>query len=251
MWMVLTKLSRFWGVFWIDATTEDSLLQGFCSVAHQVRKKRVTSYPGAKLWLEKVEEPWLLILDNVSDPSLDLSRFIPSGNRGCILITTRNTECDQYGTCGCYPCEKLEFEDAVELLLQTAGLDDQRSLYSKQAQELVGDNILARHALAITHAGAAIKQRLYSIQQYPAEFKRQGEIPFERRAAQAWSICGDVYTTLEMFVVAVESSHIGWIDALRLLEVLAFYHHEKVPEELFDRALAHSVKIKAQAGDNE
>ncbi len=212
--------------------------------------KKDTSYPDAKLWLENVKKPWLLIVDNADDPALDLSQFIPSGNRGSILITTRNKECDVYGTCSCYHFERLEFEDAVELLLKAAGCG-KRAEYVKQAQVLVGKDVLAHHALAIMQAGAFIRQGLCQIQDYHMEFKHQRKILLEHRPAQARSIYGDVYATFEVSATALRSSsERECAEALKLLEVLAFYHREKIPEELFIKAWAYSIKVMALKEDS-
>ena len=42
-------------------------------------------------WLSYIQEEWLIVFDNADDPLPEVvAEFIPSGNRGNILITSRN-----------------------------------------------------------------------------------------------------------------------------------------------------------------
>lgn len=43
-----------------------------------------------KAWLSNQQKPWLLIIDNADDPDIDATRYFPGGERGTILLTTRN-----------------------------------------------------------------------------------------------------------------------------------------------------------------
>lgn len=54
----------------------------------------------AKNWLSNLQQPWLLLVDNVDDPEIDVMRVFPGGERGVILITTRNPTNKRYGTEG-------------------------------------------------------------------------------------------------------------------------------------------------------
>jgi len=38
-------------------------------------------------WLSNLEEPWLLIINNADDSSLDLPSLFPEGERGHVLVT--------------------------------------------------------------------------------------------------------------------------------------------------------------------
>ena len=52
--------------------------------------ERESSEAAAKTFLAELDKPWLLIIDNADDPSMDLGDLFPGGERGVILITTRN-----------------------------------------------------------------------------------------------------------------------------------------------------------------
>ena len=75
-------------------------------------------------WLSNTSEPWVLIFDNDDDPRLDISSSFPAGNRGVVLITTRNTDSKIYATVGSYKLGAMAVDGAVTLILRTTGTDD-------------------------------------------------------------------------------------------------------------------------------
>ena len=43
------------------------------------------------LWMSSIQEEWLIVFDNADDPPVNVvERFIPPGNGGNVLITSRN-----------------------------------------------------------------------------------------------------------------------------------------------------------------
>ncbi|TVY42073.1 Nephrocystin, partial [Lachnellula occidentalis] len=133
--------------------------RGFIDIVKTAAAVPEITFEAAKLWIENQAEKWLLFFDNADDPSIDYFKFLPSGEGSCILMTTRNDGCKIYGSdsTGYEKFEKLEFSDAVELLLKTAKAE--RNPHNVEvAQTLVGDEFLAQHALSIVHAGAFIRQ---------------------------------------------------------------------------------------------
>lgn len=88
-------------------------------------------------WLSNIPEPWVLILDNADDPRLDISSYFPVGSRGVILITTRNPDCKVYSTVGSYELGAILTEEAVTLLLKTAGIKDISDYSARTAAEPV------------------------------------------------------------------------------------------------------------------
>ncbi len=193
-----------------------------------------------------------MIFDNADNTTIDYSQFFPSGQKGCILFTTRNEQCSIYGTVGCYEFDKLAMSDAIKLLLKSSGFEERVwPERSKEAQMLVGDDVLAQHALAITQAGAFIKQGLCKLEEYRHMFEKEQERLLTHRPTQAKSIYGDVYATFEVSATAIQSSSDPKsIDALKLLEVLAFLYREVVPEEMFVRAWNFALEI-AEWGEND
>lgn len=156
-------------------------------------------------------------------------------------MSTRIGDCAQdYGTVGFQSTdfEKLGTEDSLELLLKCANVSvERRGDVEEDAQQMVGDDILCQHALAITQAGAFIKKNLSTFKEYPALFKKQRKYLLKYHQKRARSRYGDVYATFEVSAEAMEhSKQNDWKKALELLKILAFLHREGVQEEMFTRA---------------
>ena len=43
-----------------------------------------------KQWFERCDTEWLLVFDNVDNPDFEIDFYLPSGEKGNILITTRS-----------------------------------------------------------------------------------------------------------------------------------------------------------------
>jgi hypothetical protein len=110
-------------------------------------------------------ESWMLILDNADDPDIDLFPHFPLGDRGTILITSRNPECRIHATAGVCELGRMEEEEATTLMLKTVGHED---LSDEAAREIAKSavSILGYLALAIDQAGAVVRQGLYTMEEY-------------------------------------------------------------------------------------
>ncbi|KAI4208910.1 MAG: hypothetical protein LQ351_008098 [Letrouitia transgressa] len=140
----------FWGIFWIDASTVQNAEQGFASIA-QIGGAGHSCEDG-KLWLTNLELSWMLVIDNADDPSIDVSRFFPTGDRGNILLTSRNTECKYHETVGYQELKEMEENEAITPLLRAAGKDHSNPKSRKLAGPIDGprwDTVRMRKALAL------------------------------------------------------------------------------------------------------
>ena len=76
-------------MFWVDASSLESII---------VSLKRLSGIPvtqagsaeSALRWISGIQEDWLIVFDNADLPPDVVAKFIPPGNRGNILITSRN-----------------------------------------------------------------------------------------------------------------------------------------------------------------
>ena len=201
-------------------------------------------------WLQETSNTWLLVLDNADDSNLDYSRFLPQGNHGSVLITTRVKDCAIHETVGSECYEKLNRETAIDLLLKTCNIDQsQWDIYRAEA-EVVAD-LLGLHALAITQAGAFIREGNCVLSEYGQIFQTHQDKLLVYRPTQGQSIYGDAYATLEVSAAKFEQQDDKVAkDALKLLQILAFMHHEDVSDEIFEEACRHSRAIIADTEKN-
>ncbi|KAL8996607.1 MAG: hypothetical protein Q9188_006530 [Gyalolechia gomerana] len=232
---------EFWGIFWLDASSAESLERGYLRVAEVCGLEARVSV--VQRWLSNISEPWALVLDNADDPRLDISRYFPVGNRGVVLITTRNPDCKLYSTVGSYELGGMATDEAVTLLLRTAGVDNISNRLIRDAAESVV-HTLGYLALAITQAGAVIRQGYCKMEEYCALYSRRRKELLSQKAIQGGEDYRyTVYTTWVVSRQMIEemSTEAGQ-DALALLRMFSFLHYEGISEEIFDWVWQHLYK---------
>jgi hypothetical protein len=235
-------LDSFWGIFWIDASSEETAKEGFANLARACKQEE--SVESVKAWLSR-KKHWLLILDNVDNPDLDVSKFFPSQERGAILITTRNPDLRSYGTgnAGSHCVDKLCLEDAVALLLKTAAIKDlQGENVRKVAERIVND--LGGLALAIIQAGAVIRQGICSLDEFRDLYSKQKREVLEsgRSVSSIEFYQYSVFTTWEISIEKIEEisdehARLG----LELLRMFSFMHFDGIWKDIFKRAIENSL----------
>ncbi|KAL9606787.1 MAG: hypothetical protein Q9179_000077 [Wetmoreana sp. 5 TL-2023] len=254
---------EFWGIFWIDASNAESLERGYLQIAKVCGLEGLVSV--VKRWLSNISEPWALILDNADDPRLDISPYFPVGNRGVVLITTRNPDCKLHSTVGSYELGAMGTNEAVTLLLRTAGINDVSGGSTRTTAEAVVLT-LGCLALAITQAGAVIRQGRCKMEEYCTLYSRRRKELLSQKAIQGGEDYRyTVYTTWEVSRRMIEemSTEAGQ-DALALLRMFSFLHYEGISEEIFHRVwrglyktresdwmLSHQLKMLLRQSDQE
>lgn len=122
--------------------------------------------------LANTSQAWLLVFDNADDPNLSLAPYFPAGDRGDIIITSRNPESRQYNTIGSREIGRMSYEDSEALLLKTAYGDtapDNR--FKGEGWKIV--KTLGRLALAIVQAGAYIRETSCPLDDYLECYRRR------------------------------------------------------------------------------
>ena len=193
-------------------------------------------------------EPWLLILDNADDPLLDVSQFFPLGNRGTIIITSRNPDLKCHAPLRARELRHLETDDAITLLLRTGDLPSDEQNLRDLALQIV--KILGHLALAVSHAGASIRQRTCSLENYPDVYKRHRKKLLSSRPVQAGSDYKyTVYTTWEISVDSIKElarneKNSTASNAIELLTFFGFCHFDDIEEEVFKSARDNIKRTK-------
>ena len=179
-------------------------------------------------------QAWLLIFDNADDPDLSLAPYFPAGDRGDILITSRNPQCQAYNTVGYQEVGRLSPNDSVSLLNKIIyGATSRSQEASEEGQKIV--ETVGHLALAIVQAGAYIRETSCSLHDYLELYKRRRrnllqDLPkhlgtdYKRSVYATWQVTVDM---IESMQDAVSYS------ALRLLSLLGFYHHDHIPIQMF------------------
>ena len=230
-------------MFWLDGTSKGTADQGYIEIGRKCGKFQL-KVEDVKSWLACNSQRWLLIIDNADDLEIDYSQYIPRTKRGDVLLTTRNPECGVHNTVGSENLQDLEPDLAQELLLRASGVA--QSLWTekkKAALDIV--KCLASHTLAIIQAGAFIRQKLCSLEQYPVIFQQEKGHLLRFHSTQNTSVYRNVYTTFEVSANHLEKSELPEAsDALGLLHILAFMHNSGIPETMFQRAIEYASQLK-------
>lgn len=194
----------------------------------------------AKNWLSNTNFPWLLIIDNADKLEAPLDNYFPQGERGCILITTRNFELAQHGTCGdqFYHFSSLEEKEANKLFLRAA---DKRSPWTILIEELATHiaKALGFLPLALVHAGRAVLGGV-RMEDYLASYDKH----FDRlRKAKANKKPKDdnytvIYSTYEISYQRLEEKKTqASVDAIYLLKLFSFFHRENIRFDMLSKAV--------------
>lgn len=190
-----------------------------------------------KYWLSQLEEPWLLIIDNADNPDLDLAGFFPEGDRGHILITTRNPDFRSHGTAGSIELKGLKKQEALHLLLGRADIPRPWDASTEAAGNEIAWS-LGYLALALIQAGTSIFQKICDLTDY---LNFHNHYRSQRRAKQhsvAASKDDVVYSAFDisMNYLQVKSTVVSQ-DAIELLNIVGFYHFEHIRVDIFTKAV--------------
>ena len=224
---------RYWGVFWIDASSEEKAETDFASLGLQMGKG--ATFTAGMYWLSQCMKPWLLVIDNADDPEMDVSKYFPVGGSGHILITTRNPGAEIYATAGHLRFSGLEPEDGVNLLLKTAFPKDEwpspKSEGGLIARKIASE--LGYLALALANAGTSIRRNIYTLEMYLRHYLgHRKEMITSKSISTADE--ANIITTWEIpFRRIVSRKSLEHRDAVDLIHIAAFMHFDSIPEAVF------------------
>ena len=193
-------------------------------------------------WISCIEEEWLLVFDNADNPPPEVvARFMPSGNRGNILITSRNPSMGRLVSSeNIIEINEMEESDAIDLLLK-ASHKDALPEHLEAAERLVIR--LGCIPLAVEHAGAYIYAGNSGINDYLRQFSLhckdlmsddifRGESNYNQTVYGTWDL-----SLKEIKKRADGQSGVGNAQAAQaavlILHICAFYHYNNISKDIF------------------
>jgi tetratricopeptide (TPR) repeat protein len=214
------------------------------------------SVESALQWMSFLPGEWLVIFDNADNPPPEVVvKFIPPGNRGNILITSRN----QSIGLRIIPFEnrieinEMEESDAVTLLLKASFLDASAHQHLQVAKRIVTE--LGCIPLAVDHAGAYIQAGRCSINEYLSQFfLHHQSLMLDRIFTGASNYNQTVYGTWDLSFKEIKKRADGQSitgnaqevkaahAAILILQICAFYHHSNISRDIFRSAAEESRK---------
>ncbi|KAF8348018.1 P-loop containing nucleoside triphosphate hydrolase protein [Amanita rubescens] len=215
----------FSDIFWIDASSEKSV--------------------------EFVLTQDLMVYDGADGHYSVVENFLPPGNGGNVMITSRNIGLKRIGLSkNSMEVHGMEDEDAISLLLKSAMLDDTDNNIYNLAQQLVLQ--LDGIPLAIDQAGSYMRSCGCSIDGYLelyARYKNElmrntpgfgGASDYGTSTYGTWDISMKKMEDIAAMDSVQES--VGAQSAIKLLRIFAFLDHVNIPQELFKNAAESYMK---------
>lgn len=187
---------------------------------------------------------------------MSLEDYFPNGDRGFILVTTRNPINKVHGTVasGYYHFEKMETNEATDLLLKAACEPLPWTCSIRKSATVVA-KALGFLPLALVHAGKAIMSRLCSIEDYLSFYDRNWQ-----RIRRARNLSGyrrdentnmNVYSSYEVIYHKLETTEAeATQDAVSLLKMFSFLYCENIRVDVLISA-ATNPRLEAEAEEKE
>ncbi|KAH6662555.1 hypothetical protein B0J14DRAFT_662619 [Halenospora varia] len=236
---------RYWGVFWIDLSSSGSTSSTCAQIAKIGGVEPTLS--GAMHWLSNLRRRYLLILDNADDPAISLDDYLPPGNKGHVIVTTRNPTHKIHGNIGCryFELYGLNADDANSLILKAAGLPLPWDDHVESKATIIAE-ALGRHPLALNQAGSTIRNGLCTLDEYLAFYTRTMQRSRYRRGfrfEETHEMYGSIFTSFEICYSDLTSKDtLAARDAIQLLKVFAFFHHENIRFDILERAIRNPTR---------
>ena len=236
----IVVLFRFWQIFWVDASTAGTIELSLREIATDLNARTYGVQRSSKSilqWLSNVEHDWLIVFDNAGGNQDAVAEYMPPGNCGSVLITSRNPSLTRYVSRGAWiEIDNMEEEDAILLLLKSSSKDECSMELRQAARPIVQE--LCCLPLAIDQAGAAIASGLCSIDDYLDRYAQHRQVLLGDPTFKGASNYGRaVYGTWNMSFTAISGMGTAAAEsALVILQTFAFLHHDNIAEEIFKRA---------------
>lgn len=221
----------------VDASTKESISSSFEAIGRDAGLLE-PDVPSMLRWFCSKEEDWALLFDNADNPNIDLDSFFPASHHGNIIITTRNASFRRLALKShSKEVSILDDEAAVNLLLQSAEIDDNRDAGNQEtAQKIVKE--FGYLALAIVQAGSYMATRGLDLSEYHDMYQTNRKALLKTALGPDLRYKQPVYTTWEISFAALSPL------AQTMLKLCSFLYREGITEELFSRAASSAALTK-------
>ncbi|HLZ64475.1 MAG TPA: helix-turn-helix domain-containing protein, partial [Ktedonosporobacter sp.] len=231
---------EYLAIFWMRAASYDTLIADYVAMAKLVtlpgcnNQDQTQVVTAAKRWLTH-HKGWLLILDNADELPLIVD-FIPQGNSGFLLLTTRSQATGQIAPG--FLVDTMLPEDACLLLLRRAKqlpLTATLAAAPQPAQEaaLAIVHELDGLPLALDQAGAYIEETGCGLQEYLALYRTRRMHFLQRQSTISSAYPHTVASTWSLSFQQVEAANPATAELLRFI---AFMDPDAIPEALLTKA---------------
>lgn len=238
----------------MDATDAVTTMQSYKQIAAVILGSEEKKDPVKEvvLWLQQTDEEWLLVFDNA--PVTSLAKYLPDGDHGNILYTSRQHNLQPRLRPECVATiDTMDAPEAILLLLRSAQKPTDIAETRESARSIV--MALGLLPLAIDQAGAYIHMAPCPLEEYLGVFNEQKEVLLrsprfkgsdEKRHIAVYATFNISYRAIKAF--ADKKEDLARVKdaqtALKLLNLVCFFHNEGPIGMLFGEAAKNRYKLR-------
>jgi tetratricopeptide (TPR) repeat protein len=240
-------------VLWGVANSREALIADFAAMAglfnlpEKNSQDQSEAIVAVRRWLEN-NDGWLLILDDADEIAM-AREFIPAGNSGHVLLTTRAQSTDAIAVRNAV--EKMGPEEGMRFLLRRTGkIEKEERLESVPEALRIQAKALAKELgglpLALAQAAAFIEKTSSSFELYLDLYRSKCSVFLAHRGEYAEDHPSVKATVLLAFKKVEESNQA----AADLLRVCAFLEADAIPEEIFSEGATELGEVLASIAES-
>ncbi|UZP40479.1 hypothetical protein NXS19_008295 [Fusarium pseudograminearum] len=244
------NLDRYPIVLWMQADSKQKLAESYANAAKRLHIEPEDSQKDAdaistvlKTWLSESDAEWLLVFDNADDLNV-LKPFWPPGNRGAIIITSRNPAATRVADSGMLisPLTSLEGETLFITLLTSRGSNIHSSdTHNKEkVSEIIKE--LGYLPLAIVQVSSFILDCDCTLEEFQELYHSSHQA--NKGISDLETTSPNLFHEYSLATVWRVSTVMLSKNALKLLRLMSYFDPDGVPESLFWDAGKKS-KVKA------
>ncbi|KIL54805.1 hypothetical protein M378DRAFT_1051575, partial [Amanita muscaria Koide BX008] len=240
----------FSDIFWIDASSDHSIDLCLRQIAQKHELGSTPSAASALEWFSNRND-WLMVFDNADGGYEVVEKFVPAGNGGNILITSRDKALARITSGNCLEVTEMGEKEAIALLLKSAMIDDNSVNVAIAAQKLVA--ALGCIPLAIDQAGGYVQSCGCGLDYYLELFvKHRAKLMSDKEFTGASLYKYSTYGTWEISIEEIKhraegensAKSLAAQSALILHNIFAFLHHDNISGEIFKNAAMNFMERK-------
>lgn len=223
--------------YYIDASSLFTLRISFAKLAHTTQLSKPHDTRGVVSQISQWSHSWVLLIDGLEDPSLNLRDFLPSGSRGNIFITSRIPPGQFLQGIELTSTHLLDLsnEEALHLLLKWSKQPNEHEPAVKVVLKL------GRIAMAIRQAGVYIGlTKGMDFPKYLALYGRTEDELLNAPDSKLRRMDSYTYPIVVATEILLRKLSDTNKDANELLRVFSYLHHEGLIADMLGQALSRS-----------
>ncbi|KIM23844.1 hypothetical protein M408DRAFT_44015, partial [Serendipita vermifera MAFF 305830] len=217
----------FGSVFFIDGTSKESIKRDLTEHVRALGKAHSQkSFEESMRFISSPAQGGerLLVIDNVDDPNLNISAFLPKWKRGAAIVTSRNVSHGQLGHLSHLQLHVMSVDESIKLLVRGSGNSQLSDQYRGAAASVAEE--LGYLPIALVQAASYIFRTGCSASTYISLLRTSRERVLRDPATSQIDMR---YTTA--FAAFDASYSILSPKAQLALHLLSFFHRQKFPIE--------------------